>query len=129
MNRIVTVGILVFFLLAGALAQPPQESVKLDVLSKKRGESASLTHDLMEFKIKITNQARKPLPFTNNRFVLTDDQGEHYLVSRGWYPQGKQLKPGESAEIDRVFFEIPKKRKAASITLMFRRIPLGTAKL
>lgn len=119
--------LLSLFLLAPSLAQP--KGVKVEVLKKERSATANREADLLHFKVRLINNSKKALPYTNNRFVLKDDQDQVYLVSRGWYPQGKLLKPGDSVELDRVYFEIPKKAKAKELVLMWRRVPLGSAKL
>ena len=133
MTRPYLILILLFCTLCPAVAQRQRRGqlpkVSIQVLQQKVSPSASLTDDLVEMKIRITNDGENPIPYTNNRFVLKDSKGGSHLVSRPWYPQGSQLAPGESVEVDRVFFEIPKKTKPAELSLMFRRRQLATVKL
>ncbi len=54
---------------------------------------------------------------------------EFGTVSEMFLPQGAALEPGQSVEIDRVYFEIPKKSKPTELTLMWRRFVLGRVTL
>jgi hypothetical protein len=126
--------LLIFLLLCcltPCLAQRNQQQAKVDiqVLNLSVSPSASLTDDLVHFKLRLTNKGQKPISYTNNRFVLKDSNGQTHLVSRPWYPQGSLLEPGQSVELDRVYFEIPKKSKPAELALMWRRWALGSVKL
>lgn len=105
------------------------ETVKLEVLNMERNSTASPEKDLLHFSLRVTNQGKRAVPFTNNRFVLKDSDGQLHLVSRPWYPQGKMLEPGASSELDRVYFEIPKSEKPVELMLMMRRAVLGRARL
>jgi hypothetical protein len=114
-----------------ALAQRGAQAgkVTLVVLSQQVSGTSSPDNDLVHFKVKLTNAGAVAVPYTNNRFVLTDSEGANHLVSRPWYPAGAALEPGQSVEIDRIYFEIPKKAKPAELSLMWRRAVVGSAKL
>lgn len=133
MRRIFLLGLLLFspLLLLSSPAQrrPAGGKVSILVLSQEVTSTASPDRDLVRFKVKLSNSGEGPVVHTNNRFVLTDSQGETHLVSRPWYPQGAALNPGESVEVDRIYFEIPKKSRPATLSLMWRRFVLGTVKL
>lgn len=123
-NRLIS--ILLVLLCFGAVSAQKKRGVELKVVKIERSSTASRTDDLIHLKIKLTNVSGRDLPYTNNRFVLEDSEGEKHLVSRGWYPQGKLLEPGQSVELERVYFEIPKDRKPRKVTLYWRLIPLGS---
>lgn len=106
-----------------------KQTVKLEVLKVEKSATASQNDDLYHLKVRLTNEGRRPVAYTNNRFVLTDDKGQFHLVSRPWYPQGGMLEVGKSAEFDRVYFEVPKGNKPVSLNLMWGRIPIGEAKI
>jgi hypothetical protein len=114
-----------------ALAQRGQAGgkVTLAVLSLEITPTASPDNDLVHLKVRLTNSGDTPVVYTNNRFVLTDSKGVSHLVSRPWYPQGAALNPGESVDVDRIYFEIPKKSNPAELSLMWRRFVLGSVKL
>ena len=103
--------------------------VSLVVLSQEVTSTASPENDLVHLKVKLTNTGPSAVTYTNNRFVLKDSEGGSHLVNRPWYPAGAALEPGQSVEIDRVYFEIPKKSKPAELSLMWRRFVLGSVSL
>jgi hypothetical protein len=119
------------FLLSPAHAQREGKvgKVAIVVISQDVTETSSPKNDLVHVKVRLTNTGESAIVYTNNRFVLTDSAGGNHLVNRGWYPQGAALQPGESVEIDRVYFEIPKGTKPVELSLMWRRFILGTVKL
>jgi hypothetical protein len=119
--------ILLLLLTLPLLAEPQKGAVRIEILKTDRSQTASLDRDLLHFKVRLTNESQKPLPYTNNRFLLKDDKGDIYFVSRPWYPQGEFLKPGDSVEFDRVYFEIRKGHRPKKLALMWGRIPLGAA--
>lgn len=132
MKRLIFLLLLLSCFLKPAAAQRQRRQtpkIGLQVLSQKVSPSASLSHDLVQLTVRITNQGENAIPYTNNRFVLKDNQGKTHLVSRPWYPQGSQLAPGESVDVDRVYFEIPKKSKPVELSLMWRRLPLASVNL
>ena len=70
----------VLLLLAPAQAQRRQQGqtpgkVTLQVLDMKISSTASQTDDLVELKVKLTNESENSLAYTNNRFLLKDSNG------------------------------------------------------
>jgi hypothetical protein len=118
-------------LLLPARAERDQKAgqVEIVVLSQEVGPTSSPHSDLVHFKVKLTNRGDSPVVYGNNRFILRDSEAGHHLVNRGWYPQRDRLDPGESVELDRIYFEIPKGSKPAELVLMWRRFVVGTVKL
>ena len=115
MRNLWLVFVMLLLLPAGA-APARKRSVKIEVVKVERSATANPTDDLIELKVRLTNQGSQAVPYTNNRFVLEDSLGKKHLVSRPWYPQGDLLEPGKSVEFDRVYFEIPKAAKRLMAT-------------
>ena len=116
--------VLCLLLLIPALAQRRQNQsvdVGLQLVDQKRTTTASQTDDLVEFKVKLTNNGDAPVVYTNNRFVLTDSEQNTYTVNRARYPERSNLEPGGSAVVERIFFEIPKKSKPATLSFVVGR--------
>ena len=111
--------------------QPGQNSgkVTLQVLDVKISSTASQTDDLVELKVKLTNDGKSSLAYTNNRFLLKDSNGGTHTVNRFRFPEGATLQPGESVVLERIFFEIPKKTKPAELSFLFRRSVIGSVEL
>ena len=103
--------------------------VTLQVLDMKVSSTASQTDDLVELKVKLTNDGESSLAYTNNRFLLKDSNGGTHAVNRFRFPEGATLEPGESVVLERIFFEIPKKTKPAELSFLFRRSVIGSVKL
>lgn len=124
----------VLLLVAPSQAQRRQQGqtagkVTLQVLDVKISSTASQTDDLVELKVKLTNDGENSLAYTNNRFLLKDSNGGSHAVNRFRFPEGATLEPGGSVVLERIFFEIPKKSKPAELSFLFRRSVIGTVKL
>ena len=124
----------VLLLVAPVQAQRRQQvqtsgKVTLQVLDIKISSTASQTDDLVELKVKLTNDSENSLVYTNNRFLLKDSSGGSHAVNRFRFPEGATLEPGGSVVLERIFFEIPKKTRPAELSFLWRRSVLGTVKL
>ena len=95
----------------------------------KVSSTASQTDDLVELKVKLTNDGEKALAYTSNRFLLKDSDGGTHAVNRFRFPEGSTLEPGGSVVLDRIFFEVPKKTKPAELSFLWRRVVIGSVKL
>jgi hypothetical protein len=130
MKRLVLLLCLLLLIPSVAQRQRKQRAnVALQLVDQKRTTTASQTHDLVEFKVKLINKGEAPLVYTNNRFVLTDSDHNTYTVNRLRYPERATLAPGSSAIVERIFFDIPKKAKPAEITFMVGLKSAGSVKL
>ena len=134
MKRIVFVFGLLLLLAVPLAAQRGRQrdatgEVALAVLDQKVTSTASPDKDLVYFKVRITNGGDAPVVYTNNRFLLLDTEGGKHMVSRPWYAQGDSLAPGQSVEVDRVYFEIPKSSHPAELSLMGKLRVLASVKL
>lgn len=113
--------LLVFLPAAAQRRQSTTVNVDMVLLDQKRTSTGSQTHDLMEFKVKLTNKGENSLVYTNNRFLLTDADQKTYPVNRLRYPDRNTLNPGESAVVERIFIDIPKKSKPAKLSFLSGR--------
>lgn len=95
----------------------------------KVSSTASQTDDLVELKVKLTNNGEKALAYTNNRFLLKDSTGGTHAVNRFRFPESSTLEPGASVVLERIFFEVPKKTKPAELSFLWRRAVIGSVKL
>jgi len=124
----------VLLLLAPAQAQRRQQGqtpgkVTLQVLDMKISSTASQTDDLVELKVKLTNESENSLAYTNNRFLLKDSNGGSHAVNRFRFPEGATLEPRGSVVLERIYFEIPKKTRPAELSFLWRRSVIGSVKL
>ncbi len=124
------VGTLVLACLAPALAQPAAPAlVTVEVIKNQKGLTNSPTVDLYEFTLRVTNKSSAAVQFTNNSFILVDSAGTRHRVARPWYRQTLALQPGETATVDRLYFEIPKDTDPKTVALVRGRQVLGNADL
>lgn len=121
---------LILLLLGSATAQRGQDKrATLKVVKNSSTGTANPAETMVELSVQVTNAGEAQLAFSNNNFVLVDDQGKRHLVNRGRYPERFDLAPGESATASRIFFTLPKGVKPASVQLVLLRGAIGEAKL
>lgn len=128
--RVTLVLGLILALLGSAGAQRANDKkATLKVIKNSATGTSNPAETMVELSVQVTNAGQAQLAFSNNNFVLVDDQGKRHLVNRGRYPERFDLSPGESATATRVFFTLPKEVKPAAVQLILLRGSIGEAKL
>ncbi|MCE7872741.1 DUF4352 domain-containing protein [bacterium CPR1] len=128
--RVTVVLGLILLLLGSAGAQRANDKkATLKVVKSSSTGTANPSETMIELSVQVTNAGQAQLAFSNNNFVLLDDQGKRHVVNRGRYPERFDLAPGESATATRIFFTLPREAKPAAVQLILLRGAIGEAKL
>lgn len=121
---------LILLVLGSAQAQRANDKkATLKVIKNSATGTSNPSETMIELSVQVTNSGQAQLAFSNNNFVLLDNQGKRHLVNRGRYPERFDLAPGESATANRIFFTLPKEVKPAAVQLVLLRGSIGEAKL
>lgn len=121
---------LILLLLGSATGQRGQDKkATLKVVKNSSTGTANPAETMVELSVQVTNAGEAQLAFSNNNFVLADDQGKRHLVNRGRYPERFDLAPGESATATRIFFTLARGVKPAAVHLVLLRGSIGEGKL
>lgn len=121
--------IVVLLLTGWAAAQKRDLRADLKVVKCAPSQTSSLKDTLYELSIQVKNVGASRLAFSNNQFVLFDDDGKRHMVDRGRYPQRFDLASGETATAERMFFTLPNGVKPVAAKLILGRGVVGEAKL
>jgi hypothetical protein len=138
----VTLMILVFSLslLCGIVTQSANPNVRqalaadeglvsLSVTKTEKGDSSKPGEILYSYEVTVTNKSSETVKFNNNDFVLLDDKGAKYGVTRFRFKDHITLEPGKSANSDRIYFLLPEKAKPRALVLHKKKNVLGKTAL
>lgn len=129
MRATLILGLILVLLGSAAAQRANDKKATLKVVKNTSTGTANPAETMVELSVQVTNAGEAQLAFSNNNFVLVDDQGKRHVVNRGRYPERFDLAPGESATASRIFFTLPKGVKPAAVQLVLLRGAIGEARL
>lgn len=106
-----------------------QDEVSITVAKMEKGDTSKPGEVLYSYEVSVTNISTHVVKFDNNNFMLVDDKGAKYGVTRYRFKDHITLEPRKTANCDRIYFAIPDKAKPKALVLHKRKQVLGKTAL